>query len=74
VRLLQGTGAETVPREKILLGSQVKWCSANTPGRIFRGKLTRRFGYWGVVDGKIIKLHRLEAVVPLYSRFTGGVG
>jgi ribosomal protein L35AE/L33A len=63
-----------VPREKILLGAQVKWYSANTPGRVFYGKLTRRFGYWGVVDGKLIKLSRLEAVVPHYSRFTGGVG
>jgi hypothetical protein len=72
VRLIQGTGAETVPRDKILLGAQVKWVSANTPGRIFYGTLKRRYGNWGLVDGRVIRLSRLEAVVPHTSRFAGG--
>ena len=72
MELINGTGREIAPREKILLGAQVKWCSANTPGRIFYGKLQRRYGNWGLVDGRIIKLARFEAVAPPMGRFAGG--
>lgn len=72
MRLIQGTGHETVSSEKILLKSAVRWYSANTPGRVFYGTLEQRFGNWGIVDGKVIRLCRLEAVVPSRSVFAGG--
>lgn len=50
----------------------MKWVSANTPGRIFYGTLKRRYGNWGLVDGRIIRLSRLEAVAAPRGRFTGG--